>query len=100
MFQPLNSPDLNAIEPTWFWIKRETIKRGLIISEKVLREAWIKYQKELSQERIQVQIKRVYYHVQEVINYDGDNLYEEGRKKGQLKQRVSQIKIYASLSLI
>jgi hypothetical protein len=52
MFWPLNSLDLNVIEPTWFWMKRETIKRGLIISEKVLREAWIKCWKELSQERI------------------------------------------------
>jgi transposase len=89
MFWPSNSPDLNAIEPTWFWMKRETTKRGPITSEKVLREAWIKCWKELSQERIQAWIERVYYHVQEVINCDGDNLYEEGRKKGQSKQRVS-----------
>jgi hypothetical protein len=89
MFWPSNSPDLNAIEPIWFWIKREMTKRGPIISEKVLREAWIKCWKELSQERIQAWIERVYYHVQEVINCDGDNLYEEGHKKGQSKQRVS-----------
>jgi transposase len=89
MFWPSNSPDLNAIEPTWFWIKRETTKRGPITSEKVLREVWIKCWKELSQERIQAWIERVYYHIQEVINCNGDNLYEEGRKKGQSKQRVS-----------
>jgi hypothetical protein len=25
---PANSPDLNAIEPTWFWMKRQTTKNG------------------------------------------------------------------------
>jgi DDE superfamily endonuclease len=28
LFWPANSPDLNAIEPTWFWMKRETTKKG------------------------------------------------------------------------
>jgi hypothetical protein len=40
---PGNSPNLNAIKPTWFWIKKETTKQGLITSEAKLREAWIKY---------------------------------------------------------
>ena len=39
---PGNSPDLNAIEPCWFWMKRETTKKGPITSEKELKEAWIK----------------------------------------------------------
>ena len=30
---PGNSPDLNAIESIWFWIKRETTKKGLIIEQ-------------------------------------------------------------------
>jgi len=34
-----NSPDLNAIEPCWFWMKRETTKKGPITSEKELKEA-------------------------------------------------------------
>ena len=36
---PGNSPDLNAIEPTWFRMKRETTKQGPITSEKALKEA-------------------------------------------------------------
>ena len=32
LLQPSNSPNLNAIELIWFWMKRETIKRGLITS--------------------------------------------------------------------
>lgn len=27
---PANSPDFNAIKPTWFWMKRETTKNGPI----------------------------------------------------------------------
>ena len=83
-----NSPDLNAIEPTWFWMKRETTKQGLITSEAKLREEWIKCWKEMSQEKIQAWIEAVYCHVQEIIKYEGDNLYKEGRKKRQSKQRV------------
>jgi transposase len=29
---PLNSPDLNMIEPCWFWMKRQTTKKRLITS--------------------------------------------------------------------
>lgn len=57
-------------------------------SKKALREAWIKCWKELSQERIQAWIERIYHHVKEIIKYNGDNLYKEGRKDGQPKQRV------------
>ena len=88
MLQLANSPDLNAIEPTWFWMKRETTKKGPIASEKELKEVRIKCWKEMPQEKVQAWIQRVYEHVQEVIKCNGDNLYKEGRKKGQSKQRV------------
>ena len=39
---PGNSPDLNAIEPCWFWMKVQTTKKGPITSEKELKAAWIK----------------------------------------------------------
>jgi hypothetical protein len=39
---PGNSPDLNAIEPTWFWMKRETIKKGPLTFIKKLKEEWVK----------------------------------------------------------
>ena len=55
------------------------------MSEKALREAWIKYWKELSQERIQAWIERIYRHVKEVIKCEGNNLYKEGCKDGQPK---------------
>ena len=40
---PGNSPDLNVIEPTWFWMKKETTKNREIISKKKLKKAWLKY---------------------------------------------------------
>lgn len=50
---PGNSPDLNAIEPTQFWMKRETTKKGPITSQKELKEEWIKCWRDMSQEKIQ-----------------------------------------------
>ena len=47
MEQLSNSPDLNTIEPTWFWMKRETTKRGLISSTEELKAAWIKCWEEM-----------------------------------------------------
>jgi hypothetical protein len=42
MLWPSNSPDLNAIEPTWFYIKKETTKRGPTSNRKKLRVRWEK----------------------------------------------------------
>jgi hypothetical protein len=39
MLWPPNSPDLNIIEPCWFFIKVETTKKGAIYLEEGLREA-------------------------------------------------------------
>ena len=44
---PRNSPDLNAIEPTWFQIKREITKKEAITSNEQLKEAWIKCQNDM-----------------------------------------------------
>jgi hypothetical protein len=40
---PANLPDLNVIEPCWFWIKRQIIKRGVASSEKQLKKNWLEY---------------------------------------------------------
>ena len=37
MLWPANSLDLNMIEPYWFYIKIETIKKGAITSDVELR---------------------------------------------------------------
>ena len=50
---PANSPDLNAIEPTWFWMKRTITKHGAIYSKEQLQKEWIKCWEEIPQEKIQ-----------------------------------------------
>jgi transposase len=37
MLWPSNSPDLNAIEPTWFYIKKDNTKQGPTSNKKKLR---------------------------------------------------------------
>jgi hypothetical protein len=64
-------------------MKRETTKKGLITSQKELPKAWIKCWEDMLQEKIQARIERIPIHIQGVIAWNGDNLYMEGRKKGQ-----------------
>jgi transposase len=78
-----NSPDINAIEPTWFWMKKETTKRGASTNRKKLRSRWEKCWKELSQKKIQEWIERIPNHIKEIIRLKGGNEYKEGRQKGQ-----------------
>jgi hypothetical protein len=85
---PRNSPDLNAIEPTWFWMKRETTKRGPSTNKGQLEKDWIKCWEEMPQEMIQAWIERIPVHIQEIIACNGNNLYKEGRNKGQAKKRI------------
>ena len=88
---PPNSPDLNMIEPCWFWMKRHTTKYGPIMSRAELKQAWIKCWTEMLQERIQAWIERIVAHVKEVIRLEGGNEYQEGRLKGKAKVRVHQL---------
>jgi trehalose-6-phosphate synthase len=76
---------LNDIEPTCFWMERETTKKGLITSNEQLKKEWIKCWKEIPQEKIQAWIERIPEHIKEIIACNGDNLYKKGRKKGQSK---------------
>ena len=88
MLWPANSPNLNIIEPCWFYIKVETTKKGAIYLDEELQAAQVKYQEELLQQRIQAWIKRIIEYIKQVILLEGGNHYKEGRLKGQLKQRV------------
>ena len=40
------------------------------------------------QEAIQAWIERILEHIKEIIAQEGNNLYKEGRKKGQEKRRI------------
>jgi hypothetical protein len=69
-------------------MKRDTTKKGLIISNKELKEAWIKCWLDIPQEKIQAWIERIMIHIQDVIRPEGGNEYKEGRLKGKGKERV------------
>jgi hypothetical protein len=88
MLWPANSPDLNAIEPTWFYMKKETTKRGPSSDRKKLKVRWEKCWADLPQSKIQEWIEAIPHHVAEIIRLEGGNEYKEGRKKGEEKVAV------------
>ena len=54
-----NSPDLNMIEPTWFYLKRQTTKNGAPQSRREADKAWRKAWRELPQEKIRQWVERI-----------------------------------------
>lgn len=75
---PGNSPDLNAIEPAWFWLKRRTTALGAATSRVEMERRWLQGWKDLPQTTIQSFIERIPHHIQSIIALDGGNEYEEG----------------------
>ncbi|BCR99663.1 uncharacterized protein AKAW2_50005S [Aspergillus luchuensis] len=94
---PGNSPDLNAIEAAWPWMKRRTTSRGAPRDKKTAEEAWFKAWEELSQEKIQHWIERLMRHIQEIIRLEGGNEYKEGRT-GSDKREWKGVRIKGYLS--
>lgn len=78
-----NSPDLNAIEPAWPWIKRATTKKGAPSSRLEAIKRWEEAWKDLPQDRIRGWIERIPRHIQEIIRLEGGNEYQEGRRAPQ-----------------
>ena len=94
---PGNSPDLNATEPGWWWMKRRTTARGAPKTRKEMEQAWLKaWNEELSQEQIQRWIERIPIHIQEIIALEGGNEYEEGRKY--FKRSFAGLRVKGKLS--
>ena len=60
---PGNSPDLNAIEPTWFYLKKETTKKGAPKSRTEAIHRWESAWGDLPQEQIQAWIERIPIHI-------------------------------------
>jgi hypothetical protein len=60
-------------------MKRLTTKKDTPKNNKDGRRVWRQAWQELEQERIQVWIKRIPRHIQEVIRLEGSNEYREGR---------------------
>ena len=75
-----NSPDLNAIEPAWPWMKRLTTKKGAPKNRQEAVAAWNAAWAALPQEAIQKWIERIPRHVEEIIRLEGGNEYQEGRR--------------------
>ena len=90
-----NSPDLNMIEPCWWWMKRKVGERGEFTSIQQILNSLIEpgipktkkdmgtafrrlWYKELTQTRIQHWIERMPRHIQKVIELQGGNEYREG----------------------
>ena len=76
---PGNSPDLNAIEPCWPFIKRTTTMHGAPRTKDEMTKAWLKAWRELDQSRIQWWIERIPRHIQQIIALEGGNEYRETR---------------------
>lgn len=75
-----NSPDLNAIEPCWSYLKRATTKKGAPKTRAEAVRAWKAAWKELPRDKIQAWIERISIHVQKIIELEGGNEYQEGRQ--------------------
>lgn len=75
---PGNSPDLNASEPAWFWLKRKTTAQGAPANRRVMERAWYQAWRELPQEQIQQWISAIPHHIKEVVRLEGGNEYKEG----------------------
>ena len=81
-----NSPDLNAIEPCWAWMKRYTTKKGAPKSRAEAIRAWEKCWRELPQDKIQAWIERIPIHIKQIIKLEGGNEYKEGRNLQRLNE--------------
>ena len=58
------------------------------MSKEELKKEWIKCWEELPQDKIRAWIDRLPDHIEEIIACNGNNLYQEGQKKGEEKKRV------------
>jgi len=77
---PGNSPDLNAIEKAWPWIKKRTTFHGPAKNQKELHSRWRNGWKELPQSQIQKWIEGIVENIKKVIELEGGNEYPEGRE--------------------
>ncbi len=80
MLWPGNSPDLNAIEPTWAFMKRATTRYGPPRTRPDASRSWLTGWRNLEQSRIQCWIERIPHHIQEIICLEGGNEYCETQR--------------------
>lgn len=75
---PGNSPDLNAIEPSWIRLKKASQLHRMFESRPWLRKIWLEAWDALPQEQIQRWIKRIPRAIEYIIHRNGGNDYSEG----------------------
>lgn len=86
-----NSPDLNPIECCWWWMKRQTTRKGCLRTKIILTKVWKRtWLEELDQKRIQQWIERLPRHLQKVKELRGGNEYREGKTDGNEWTNVRQ----------
>lgn len=78
---PGNSPDLNMIEPCWFWMKKETTKKGAPQNRATAIKVWEECWYNMPMSKVQAWIERIPHHIQHIIRLEGGNEYQEGRVK-------------------
>lgn len=78
MIWPGNSPDLNQIEPLWWYMKRRATRKGCPRDKKTLTKVWMECWQDLKQERLQSYVDRMPRHIARVIELEGGNSYREG----------------------
>jgi transposase len=82
---PSNSPDLNAIEPAWYWLKRQTTKHGVASGVEQMKKDWLAAWEKLPQTLIQKWIERIPKHIKQIIKCGGGNEYKEGRNPSRVR---------------
>ncbi|KAF1981583.1 hypothetical protein K402DRAFT_342121 [Aulographum hederae CBS 113979] len=87
---PGNSPDLNAIEKAWPWLKRTTTKKVAPKNRKDAEKAWLAAWKTLPQDSIRRWIEAIPVHIQAIIEAEGDNNYREGLSGARRRQQHTQ----------
>ncbi|KAJ6262080.1 hypothetical protein Dda_0017 [Drechslerella dactyloides] len=75
---PGNSPDLNMIEPAWYYLKRRISRHGAPTKREDMEKAWLTEWRQLPIARIRLWIARIVRHIQLVIKLYGGNEYKEG----------------------
>lgn len=86
-----NSPDLNAIEPCWWYMKRTIAAVGAPATRPILKKAWTECWNYLPQRHIQQWIERIPVAIQKVIELEGGNEY---RESGSLAPDASGRRLY------
>lgn len=87
---PGNSPDLNAIEPCWPWMKSRTTRKGAPQDRKTAEKVWVKAWNELPQDQIRRWIERIPNAIEQIIKLEGGNEYREGRTPETVRPYVSE----------